>query len=229
MKLKNHMISCIMPTANRQKFIQLATHYFCHQSYTNTELIIIDDGEESVRHLLPPDDRIKYYYFPKSIGKIGTKRNLACERASGNIIVHWDDDDYYGIDWIKRSVHALESTGADICGLNEFLFYSPLQQKFWKYVDHNEERPWLAGATMVYSRAFWKAHPFKDIQIGEDYDYIWNNQAKIYAHDYTDGFIATLHSSNTTLKPFENSKLKKNASLWMDSSLQDQAKEFRKK
>jgi len=211
-------VSCIMPTANRQKYIPLAVHLFLNQTYRDVELIIIDDGKESVKSLLPDHHRIKYFYTDP-IGKIGLKRNFACEKAKGEIIMHWDDDDYYGHEWISRSLNAIETSDADICGLNDIIFYSPLQNKYWRYADIDNEKPWLSGATMTYRKSFWETHPFKDIQIGEDNDYIWNNNAKIYAHDYTDGFIATLHAHNTTLKPFENQRLKKNASIWMDESL----------
>ena len=211
-------VSCIMPTANRQKYIPLAVHYFLNQSYRDAELVIIDDGKQSIKPLLPDHHRIKYFYTDP-IGKIGLKRNYACEKSEGEIIMHWDDDDYYGQEWISRSLAAIETSHADICGLNDIYFYSPLENKYWNYADNKGERPWLSGATMTYRKSFWEKHPFKDIQIGEDYDYIWNNGATIFAHDYTDGFIATLHAHNTTLKPFENSNLKKHGVVWMDPQL----------
>jgi glycosyltransferase involved in cell wall biosynthesis len=208
-------VSCIMPTANRQKYIPLAVHYFLNQSYRDAELVIIDDGKESIKPLLPDHHRIKYFYSDP-LGKIGLKRNYACDKAEGEIIMHWDDDDFYGQEWISRSLTALETSKADICGLNEILFFSPVQNKYWRYADTEGERLWLSGATMAYHKSWWEKHPFKDIQIGEDNDYTWNNGATIFAHDYTDGFVATLHAHNTTLKPFENSNLKKHGVVHMD-------------
>jgi glycosyltransferase involved in cell wall biosynthesis len=213
--MKPPYVSCIMPTANRQKFIPIAVDYFLNQDFRDAELIIVDDGIESVASLLPDHSRIKYFYTPP-LGSIGLKRNYACEKAQGDIIMHWDDDDWYAHDWISRQLKVLENSDADICGLDHITFFSPLVGKYWQYADQKGERPWLAGATMAYRRSFWKAHPFKDIQIGEDYDYIWNTGAKILAHDYTEGFIATLHANNTTLKHFENPKHKKNSIEWMD-------------
>jgi len=212
-------VSCIMPTANRQKYIPLAVHYFLNQSYRDAELVIIDDGKESIQPLLPDHRRIKYFYSSEPVGKIGIKRNYACDKAEGEIIMHWDDDDYYGYDWISRSITALETSKADICGLNDIYFYSPLQNKYWRYADTEGEKHWLSGATMAYHKTWWEKHPFKDIQIGEDNDYTWNSGAKIFAHDYTDGFIATLHAHNTTLKPFENERLKKHGVVWMDKGI----------
>lgn len=203
-------VSCIMPTANRAKFVPLAIANFLNQDYRNAELIIIDDGKEPVKDLVPKHHRIKYFY-EQTVSNIGTKRNLACKQAKGEIIMHWDDDDWYAGDWISRQLTAIESSGADICGLNDILFFSPVVNKFWRVVDKKMDRPWLAGATMVYRKKFWLQHPFKDVQIGEDYDYVWNTGAKIFAHDYVNGFIATLHAHNTTLKPFEDHRHKKHA------------------
>jgi glycosyltransferase involved in cell wall biosynthesis len=217
-----------MPTANRQKYIPLAIDYFLNQSFRDAELVIIDDGKESIKPLLPDHRRISYYFYPESLGTIGVKRNIACEKAKGEVIMHWDDDDYYGYEWIRKSLSALENSGADICGLNKILFYSPVAGKFWDYIDTENERPWLSGATMTYLKSFWKSHPFKDIQVGEDYDYIWNTGAKIFAHDYNEGFIATLHAHNTTLKPFENPKLKKHATQWMDVPFEGKAENPKK-
>lgn len=45
-------------------------------------------------------------------------------------------------------------------------------------------------------KAFWKKHKFKDLQIGEDDQFIINSGARIFAHDYYNGFIAIVHSSN---------------------------------
>jgi len=204
-----------MPTANRPNFVVLATWHFLNQNFRNAELIIIDDGKESVSKSLPNHRRLKYFYTDP-IGSIGLKRNFACEKAQGDIIIHWDDDDYYAYNWISKQIFFLEDSGADICGLNEIVFYSPIVNKFWKHTNKDPNKPWLSGATMAYWKSFWREHPFKDINIGEDYDYIWNNGAKIYAHDYVDGFIATLHNANTTLKPFENPRHKKHAIDWMD-------------
>lgn len=208
-------VSCIMPTANREKFIPLAINNFLNQDYHNAELIIIDDGRAPIKSLIPKHHKIRYFYKEK-VSSIGTKRNFACEEANGEIIMHWDDDDWYAEDWINKQLIAIESTSADICGLNDIIFFSPLVNKYWRVTDKKIERPWLAGATMVYKKKFWQQHPFKDLQIGEDYDYIWNTGATTYAHDYIDGFIATLHAHNTTLKPFEDSKHKKHAIGSMD-------------
>lgn len=207
-------VSCIMPTADRPNYVELAVNYFLNQNFRDAELVIIDDGKESISTLLPDHKRIKYYYSTP-LGTIGKKRNYACEKSQGEIIMHWDDDDYYPFDWISRQLTALKESHADIVGLNEIIFFSPLVNKFWNYANKDKERPWLSGATLAYRKDFWLKHPFKDVQVGEDYDYIWNTGATVFAHTYPDGFIATLHARNTTMKPFENPRHKKHAVSYM--------------
>ena len=209
------LVSCIMPTANRQKFIPLAIDYFLQQDYDNAELIIVDDGDKTSAHLIPDNPKIKYFYTDP-IGTIGIKRNFACEKASGEIIIHWDDDDWYANQWISRSVDAQLNSGADIIGLNRVMFYSPSVNKHWMYEDLDEEKPWICGATMAYKKSFWAAHPFIDIQVGEDYDFVWNSGAKVFAIDYFDGFVAILHAHNTSIKPVENPKHKKYGKEWIE-------------
>ncbi|PWG80212.1 glycosyltransferase family 2 protein [Pararcticibacter amylolyticus] len=209
-------VSCIMPTANRPLHVPFAVNYFLNQDFRDTELIIIDDGTESVAHLIPDHRRIKYFYRGPQRSSIGQKRNYACSMAIGELIVHWDDDDYYAQNWITKEIEAIETSGADICGLNDVLFFSPIRNKFWRVHNPSTTEPWIAGATMIYKRSFWIKYPFKDLQIGEDYDFAWNSGGSVFAHDYTDGFIAILHNKNTTLKPFESPGDKLHASPWMN-------------
>lgn len=209
------LVSCIMPTANRQKFIPLAIQYFMAQDYANAELVIIDDGLEPATHLIPDDPRIRYFYT-EPLGTIGVKRNYACEQANGEIIMHWDDDDWYAPDWIYKQFCALTDSATDIVGLNQVLFYSPSIDKRWLYQDLDLEKPWLCGATMAYHKSFWQEHPFIDIQVGEDYDFIWNTGARTFATGYLHGFISILHAHNTSIKPVEDIRHKKNGTKWKE-------------
>src|SRR5262249_27225606 len=84
------LISCIMPTANRRVFARQAVRYFQRQDYANRELIILDDGNQKIADLIPPDGRIRYFEMDRR-QTMGAKHNLACDLARGDVIVHWDD------------------------------------------------------------------------------------------------------------------------------------------
>jgi len=197
------LVSCIMPTANRQKFVTLAIKSFLEQDYPNAELIIIDDGIEPCSEFITEDPKIRYFYV-KSVSVIGTKRNMACNIATGEFIVHWDDDDLYAPDWISRQVECLIATDADIIGLNKIMLYSFNSNFSFVYEDKILDLAWLCGATLAYKRSLWLRYSFADLQIGEDIDFLVNSGGKVIALDYFEGFLAGLHESNTSIKYIEN-------------------------
>jgi glycosyltransferase involved in cell wall biosynthesis len=193
----NPLASCIMPTADRPEFIRSAIDLFLQQDYPNKELIIIDDGIQSVRSLVPDNKQIRYYYI-NSIGKLGCKRNLACDLANGDFIVHLDDDDWYSPQWISYQVHVLIDSSVDISGLDKIQFFAPTLNKYWIIKNYNSKLPWLSGATIAYTKRFWKEHKFENLSISEDDTFIRNSGAKILAHTFFEGFIATLHPKSVT-------------------------------
>ncbi|OJW85070.1 MAG: hypothetical protein BGO69_01775 [Bacteroidetes bacterium 46-16] len=192
-----------MPTANRQRFIPTAINLFLRQDYPERELVIIDDGEHSIADLVPEQPNIRYVRLdgPKSV--TGRKRNIACGEAKGDIIVHWDDDDWYAPDWVSLQVNMLQQTKADIVGLSKLYFYAPDTGKCWRYAYYGA-REWVAGATMAYRKKFWEKRPFKEIQIGEDNEFAWRSGGKVYPHAYRDGFVSIIHNRNTSRKQTSN-------------------------
>lgn len=62
-------VSIITPTFNHKSFFPLAVHNFLSFDYPPDKLewIILDDGEEPVEDCLPKDDRIKYFYYDKTV------------------------------------------------------------------------------------------------------------------------------------------------------------------
>src|ERR1044071_5568655 len=118
------LVSCIMPTADRREFVGRAVGYFLRQDYEPKELIVVDDGEDAVGDLMPRDARVRYV---RAEGKltVGAKRNLACEQARGEVIAHWDDDDWHAPRRLSYQVGELLESGAEVCGIRELLFYEP--------------------------------------------------------------------------------------------------------
>src|SRR5277367_5106837 len=105
------LISCILPTYNRRPFIAHAIAYFQRQSYDNRELIILDDGDDPIGDLVPQDAAIRYERLPNRLA-IGAKLNLACEMAKGDIIAHFDDDDWYAEWRLSYQAEEMQKTGA---------------------------------------------------------------------------------------------------------------------
>jgi glycosyltransferase involved in cell wall biosynthesis len=207
------LVSCIMPTAGRRDFVPQAIAHFLEQDYPNKELVIIDDGADSVESLIPSNAAIRYLRLVRR-STIGAKRNLACEMAQGTIIAHWDDDDWMSPCWLSSQVDTLLRSNADICGLDQVFFHAPMQGKAWRYV-YDGSRPWVCGGTLCYTKAFWERNKFPDIDVGEDNAFLWNRDEKRIAVNKAQHlYVATVHPGNTSPKHVADRR-------WHDHPLQD--------
>jgi Methyltransferase domain/Glycosyl transferase family 2 len=195
------LVSCLMPTANRRDLAPRAIQHFLRQDYPERELVIIDDGSAPIADLIPNDPRIRYIRLHQRL-TIGAKHNLACEQAWGEVMVHWDDDDWMA-DWrISYQVAELLSRPPDtLCGLSRMYFYEPNSHRAWEYVYPLQDKPWVGGGTFCYAKDFWRRRPFPDMNEGGDTLYVWNlEHAKVAALDDNRFYVATVHSRNTSPK-----------------------------
>lgn len=167
------MVSCIMPTYNRREFIPNAIRYFLRQDYDNKELIIIDDGTDNIADLVPDAPMIRYYRLDQKI-TLGAKLNLAAGYANGDIIAHWDDDDWYAVRRLKYQVSALQQAQTDVCGINHLLYYDLQKQNAYQYIYPANQRVWLLGSSLCYTRETWNRHRFAEIDVGMDGLFVWS-------------------------------------------------------
>lgn len=194
------LVSCLMPTRGRRRFVPHAIGCFQQQDYPRLELVIADDGDDAVEDLVPDDARIRYMRMPRMV-RIGTKRNQACAAAYGDVIVHWDDDDWSAPWRVSYQVQALMDTDADICGLGDILFYEPAGGRAWEYIYPPKGRPWVYGATLAYRASFWRRHPFPDIHVGEDTRFVRSQCSQsVRRLERRDFFVGTIHGSNSSPK-----------------------------
>lgn len=216
------MISCIMPTnASRRLFIPFAIAYFIRQNYPSKELIIVDDSLVSNHDLIPVADNIHYLHLPQGFSTLGSKRNYACSLAQGEIIFHWDDDDWYAPDWLSKQSEYMRQNDIDICGLKNLYFYNPKELTCWMYQYGYNFRPWVAGATLSYKHEVWKSYPFKEMNVGEDNDFAWNSGARVASSQYTNGFVSILHGNNTSPKYTQDSQWKQEPIAIVNDILRD--------
>ena len=128
------MVSVITPTRNRDRFLKNALTYFRRQDYPNIEWLILDDSPQAAecRDELT-DENIFYQHIDRKIS-VGEKRNLLVERARGEIIVQFDDDDYYAPNYVSTMVSALNDRGADLINLRGWFMYD-VRSEFFGYWD----------------------------------------------------------------------------------------------
>ncbi|MGB9182308.1 MAG: glycosyltransferase [Pyrinomonadaceae bacterium] len=201
------LISCVMPTtARRRLFVPQAIRLFQRQDYANKELLIVDDGPESMEEIVPVDDP-QVRYIPLAGGRtLGMKRNFCVEAARGNLIMHWDDDDWASPCRISYQTDALLRANAEICGVRQMIFYELTTARAWLYEYPVDQRPWLAGNSLLYTREFWQRSPFPDIQVASDTRFVWNQtmDRHVAVPDYS-FYVAMIHPDNTSPKNYKGS------------------------
>ena len=189
-----------MPTRDRRRLAAQAVQWFLRQDYPRRELVVLDDGPEGLEALLPADPRVRYHRLDRRL-PLGAKRNRAVELARGELVAHWDDDDWMAPDRLTRQVAALRASGADACGTRELLYYQLSAGQAWRY-RYEGTRPWLAGPTLLYRRAAWERAPFPDhAQVGEDTAFVWQmDPARLHVMDDASFYVALVHGGNTSPK-----------------------------
>jgi glycosyltransferase involved in cell wall biosynthesis len=103
-------VSIIMPTYNRAKFIIEAIQSIRDQTYSNWQLIIVDDGsndntEELVAGL--KEERIDFIKAGR-IGIGGKIKNIGLQRVTGELISFLDSDDLWETTKLEKQIHALQ-------------------------------------------------------------------------------------------------------------------------
>jgi len=198
------LASCIMPTADRRLLVPQAILHFLRQDYPHRELIILDDGADCVADLIPRDERIRYLRLDRKLS-MGVKHNLACEMARGEVIVHWDDDDWISPRRISYQVRELKVQPEEtVCGLSRILFYDPRARRAWEY-RYPGGRPWVIGSTFCYYKRFSERNHFPDMNEGADTTFVWNlHDTHVHAHSDHTFYVGTVHSRNTSPKRTES-------------------------
>ncbi len=203
------LVSCVLPTCNRSHYIPLAINLFLAQNYDGAELLIVDDGSEPVESLVPEHPRIRYVYLKDKM-TIGAKRNACCELTRGQIIMHWDDDDWFANWRVSYQVAHLIHSGKKICGINRMYYADPQNRKAWIYAFPERFGTWIAGGSFCYLKTLWQSNPFPEVNDGEDTQFI----KKIDASDVLnleryDFYVGRIHPNNTSKKNI-------NQTLWFD-------------
>ena len=167
------MVSCLLLTADRRQFLPGAIRQFLRQDYERRELIVLDDGQTPAEDLVPADEQIRYIRIPGRL-TVGAKRNWGCRESRGELIAHWDDDDWMAAWRLRYQVEELMRFDADICGLRRLYFWGPSGVQAWEYAYEADSEPWVAGGTMLYRRRLWEERPFDEIDVGEDNAFVWS-------------------------------------------------------
>lgn len=137
------LISVIIPSYNRASLIGETIESVINQTYSNWELIIVDDGstdnsDEVIEEYLKTDNRIKYVRRPsgKPSGGNGA-RNYGFEIAKGNFIKWLDSDDLLQPNCLEIQLKKIQEDNSDVSFIRSRFFSigkesnKIIKGKFW--------------------------------------------------------------------------------------------------
>lgn len=185
-----------MPTRGRPQFVKEAVACWMRQTYPRRELIVVDDRDSpSFPHGLQLEGA-QYHLLDRRLS-IGAKRNIACARSAGEVILHWDDDDWSAPSRIEDQVTRLQRTGKLFTGYHSGVFVDEERSEAWRY---SAAPTYAFGSSFCYRRSLWQRCPFADRNTGEDNEFVARNRSDLISVDAGELMVARIHGGNTSSK-----------------------------
>lgn len=184
------LISVILPVYNGEKYLLEAVQSILNQSYSNFELIVVNDGskdksEEIIKNIKDP--RIVYHY--KTNSGLADSLNFGISKSKGQYIARQDQDDISYPTRFEKQVKFLEEnknvvllgTRAKVFKDNstEVKYHNHATQPYDLKFDLLFDNPFVHSSVMFRKADFDKVNSYNtDRNFYEDYE-LWSRFAEI--------------------------------------------------
>jgi glycosyltransferase involved in cell wall biosynthesis len=138
-------VSVIIPTYNNVSLIGRTIHSVLAQTFTDYELLIIDDGSTDstaslIESIAKTHPNVRYFYKPN--GGVSSARNFGLEQARGLYISFLDSDDLWDARFLEKMVSKITEEKKLIC--------------FCGYIEQRR------NSLTLYPKSFITSDPLKD-------------------------------------------------------------------
>lgn len=177
------LVSVIVPVYNVEKYLSRCIDSILDQTYTDLELILIDDGSlDSSAHICDEyalrDKRIRVFH--KDNGGVSSARNLGIVKAKGDWIMFVDADDWLDIHTIKYVSNYFEKKDLIRFSYKSVFSEDGLQVEDYALKEYDSQKSFLSDAIMqntyvaiwggAYKRELFSSIMFDcSLSIGEDW------------------------------------------------------------
>jgi GT2 family glycosyltransferase len=172
----------IIACTNRASFLPNIIENFTRQTLADKELILIlntttIEPEFADQELSTHQIKHKILQFSEEI-TLGECLNHGIQHAAYPVFAKFDDDDYYGPNYLNEAANALHETNADVIGKSTFYIYfehnkelrlyHPGHENLWISNNGNNYFQYLHGASLIIKKDIWEKISFPYVNIGED-------------------------------------------------------------
>lgn len=147
--MKRDIISVIIPVFNVRQYLNEALSSIIHQTYTNLEIIIIDDGStdgsSSICDEYAKKDSRIIVVHQANLG-LSKARNVGLDLMKGDAVAFLDSDDVYLPDFISLMYNAMKREMTDIV-ICKYTYHKTL-----KKMKLNQSKKWPSAPQGIYDR-----------------------------------------------------------------------------
>jgi len=171
----------VIPSYNRGHIVGRAIESVLNQSYSDFEIIVVDDGStDNTKEVVCQymDSRI-HYFFQENSG-VSAARNTGSKLAKGDYLVFLDSDDYVNDNWLKDFFTELQPNLTDVV-----LCRSKITEDF-----KNDSSSFLAGTFAINKNVFYAIGMYDEkLRFGENTELNWRI-------NFNNSRIKTIENSN---------------------------------
>jgi hypothetical protein len=150
-------VSVVLCT-RRPEFLDFALRQIARQRHVDLELILTLHGIPAdlpeVKAAVAGFDRpITVVEVPADV-LFGAALNHGVARASGRYVAKWDDDDWYGPDFLADMMLASSYTGAELVGCHaQFIYLGQIDLTIYRIARSEWMGRWISGGTLFIERS----------------------------------------------------------------------------
>ncbi|MBS0185060.1 MAG: glycosyltransferase [Proteobacteria bacterium] len=191
---KNPLISVIVTTFNRKEFLKKTLNSILSQTYSNLEILVIDDGSSDNTHSVVEkfsDNRLQFHTIKHS-GRPAVPRNYGIKKSKGNFIAFCDDDDIWEADKISLQIKAFQDnpsiklcyTNSSYIDENDLVLsfpYNSSKDKITTFKDQLYQNKVTFSSLMIHRDVVQAGHYFDErlsLKASEDFLFITKIVAK---------------------------------------------------
>ena len=175
MENKKKKIDIILPNFNSSNYIKETLKSVVNQTYTNWNLIIVDDCSDkktvNILNKYSKYKKFKIYWLKKNRGA-GYCRNYAIKKSKSPYVAFLDSDDIWKKNKLEKQVNFMRKnnfsftyTNYEVIGNKSKNIITPKKFDFNKFI-HNTS---ICTSSMMIKREILKGVKFTDTKICEDY------------------------------------------------------------
>jgi glycosyltransferase involved in cell wall biosynthesis len=192
-------VSICTPTFNRRPFIPTLIKLIENQTYPKDRLewIIVDDGTDPIGDLIKEIPYVKYFHYEGQKMKLGKKRNIMHEKSCGDILVYFDDDDYYPPERISHAVTMLKQHPSALCaGSSKLPIYFPHIDKLYYFGPYGPKHA-TAGTFAFRRKMLDDTHYNEDASLAEEKEFLKNYTIPMVQLEPKKTILVVSHDHNT--------------------------------